>query len=252
MCAQEELLDIKQAAQFLGVSETSLRRWTTSGRLACLRVGQKRERRFRRSDLIGFMEDQPGLAKGGKALGVEDPEVIVGGIPLRLGTHFCGIYSTDEGRVRQAVAFLADGLRSDTVCFVVAETATRRLILDRLGAGYFSLPAMIDDGYLVPSSYAATVAEQIGYWESRFLAALSRGARSLRVVGDLRGGRLMGESPVSLTLEYEREYERLIARRFPVVTLCQYNVDLISGADFRELYRCHPDNFAYPIERLID
>src|SRR5437879_12576237 len=47
MSDQDELLDIKQAAQFLKVSETSLRRWTNAGRLACLRVGRKRERRFR-------------------------------------------------------------------------------------------------------------------------------------------------------------------------------------------------------------
>jgi excisionase family DNA binding protein len=56
---QEDLLDIKQAARYLQVSETSLRRWTNSGQLACLRVGRKRERRFRRADLLAFMEYQP-------------------------------------------------------------------------------------------------------------------------------------------------------------------------------------------------
>src|SRR4029077_13908040 len=53
-----ELLDIGQAAAFLNVSEASLRRWTNSGRLACLRVGRRRERRFRREDLLGFLEGQ--------------------------------------------------------------------------------------------------------------------------------------------------------------------------------------------------
>ena len=59
MSDQEDLWDIKQAARFLQVSETSLRRWTNAGQLACLRVGLKRERRFRRADLLAFMEDQP-------------------------------------------------------------------------------------------------------------------------------------------------------------------------------------------------
>lgn len=59
MSDQEDLLDIKQAARFLQVSETSLRRWTNAGHLACLRLGRKRERRFRRADLLAFMEDQP-------------------------------------------------------------------------------------------------------------------------------------------------------------------------------------------------
>ena len=38
MSEADELLDIEQAARFLNVSETSLRRWTNAGRLACLRV----------------------------------------------------------------------------------------------------------------------------------------------------------------------------------------------------------------------
>ena len=64
MSEADELLDIEQGAKFLNVSETSLRRWTNAGRLACLRVGRRRERRFRRSDLLAFMEDQPA---GGQA-----------------------------------------------------------------------------------------------------------------------------------------------------------------------------------------
>ena len=59
MSHHEDLLDIKQAARFLNVSEASLRRWTNSGRLACLRVGRRRERRFRRDDLLAFAEKQP-------------------------------------------------------------------------------------------------------------------------------------------------------------------------------------------------
>lgn len=62
---EEDLLDIRQAARFLNVSETSLRRWTNSGRLACLRVGLKRERRFRRAHLLAFLEDQPARHSAG-------------------------------------------------------------------------------------------------------------------------------------------------------------------------------------------
>ena len=61
MTDSEQLLDIEQAARFLNVSETSLRRWTNAGRLACLRVGRRRERRFRTADLLSFMESQPAV-----------------------------------------------------------------------------------------------------------------------------------------------------------------------------------------------
>ena len=40
------LLTLEEAARYLGVSKTSLRRWTNDGRLACHRVGVRRERRF--------------------------------------------------------------------------------------------------------------------------------------------------------------------------------------------------------------
>ena len=39
MRRETELLNIKQAAQYLNVSEISIRRWTDAGKLACLRVG---------------------------------------------------------------------------------------------------------------------------------------------------------------------------------------------------------------------
>ena len=59
MSDANDLLDIGEAARFLNVSETSLRRWTNAGALPCLRVGHRRERRFRRVDLLAFMEQQP-------------------------------------------------------------------------------------------------------------------------------------------------------------------------------------------------
>src|SRR6266550_2581325 len=60
-----ELLDIAQAAALLNVSETSLRRWTNSGQLPCLRVGRRRERRFRRGDLMAFMEQPTAAPRSG-------------------------------------------------------------------------------------------------------------------------------------------------------------------------------------------
>src|SRR2546427_10632936 len=90
---EDDLLDIKQAARFLKVSETSLRRWTNAGRLACLRVGRKRERRFRRTDLLAFVEQQP---VAGAALSCLPP------------SHLCGLHSRDVSRGNRAAALLRD------------------------------------------------------------------------------------------------------------------------------------------------
>ncbi len=50
------LLTIDEAARYLSVSKSSLRRWTRLETLACVRVGARRERRFRREDLDRFLD----------------------------------------------------------------------------------------------------------------------------------------------------------------------------------------------------
>jgi excisionase family DNA binding protein len=253
MPATEELLDIKKAALFLHVSETSLRRWTSAGRLPCLRVGLKRERRFRRSDLVAFMEEQPAVLTSERIPRPRGtPANTVGGIEVPVGTHLCALYSSEEGRARQAVAFLADGLRPGHVCFLVGRPPARQQVLDRLVLAIPMLQQSIDKGELVLAEFAATLEEQLAYWEQSFVGALARGAQNLRVVGDLCDSALAEGTPRSTLMDYERNYDRLIAQRFPVVTLCQYPVSDCSGADVLELFRCHANTFAYPIDRLID
>jgi excisionase family DNA binding protein len=46
MTKLKALLTLDEAATYLAVSKTTLRRWTNDGRLACHRVGPRNERRF--------------------------------------------------------------------------------------------------------------------------------------------------------------------------------------------------------------
>src|SRR5437867_11876609 len=146
---QDDLLDIKQAVQFLKVSETSLRRWTNAGRLACLRVGRKRERRFRRTDLLAFVEQQP-VSDGAAAH----------------RSHMCGLYASDLSRVNLAVAFLADGSQPGSVSYLAAGPEARDQILAHLARRRPTLHAAIDAGRLVLSEYAASPPAQLHYWET--------------------------------------------------------------------------------------
>ena len=56
MTDKQRFLTIAEAAEFLQVSETSLRRWTNNGSLRCFRVGGRNERRFLKEDLLAFMQ----------------------------------------------------------------------------------------------------------------------------------------------------------------------------------------------------
>src|SRR5205807_9236411 len=70
MTEKQRFLTIAEAAEFLHVSETSLRRWTNSGNLRCFRVGVRGERRFLVEDLLEFVasgkvqQEPPSTASG--------------------------------------------------------------------------------------------------------------------------------------------------------------------------------------------
>jgi transcriptional repressor of dcmA and dcmR len=237
MSDHEELLDIKQAARFLKVSETSLRRWTNSGQLACLRVGRRRERRFRRKDLLAFAQEQPAGAPAPAEL------------PRTEGSHLCGLYASDLSRVNLAVAFLAEGLQAESVSYLAAEPDARDQIVAHLERRRPSIKEDVEAGRLVLSQYASSAAAQLDFWETAFAGAVQAGARSLRLVGDVSGGLGKRLAPPEL-VEYEQNFET-VRRRFGVDALCLYDVRHSSGLDVLDVLKVHKDVFRYPVERLF-
>lgn len=236
MKAPEDLLDIKQAAALLNVTETSLRRWTDAGRLACLRVGTKRERRFRRVDLLAFLENQPATAAPAGAKGI----TIIGGLPVESGTHLCAFYCSDSARTRLAVGFLADSTSQDSTTVLIGTSHGTREVLAQLGKS-----SRAPDNMTVVE-YRKNGAAQLEMLEGLFVAALRRGYRSMRVVGTEVGPfGSFGE-----LVEYEEGYQRL-SQRFPVVTLCQYDAQKRSGVELCSILSRHADIFRYPVDRLL-
>ena len=50
------MMTLAEAAEMLGVSKVTLRRWTNGNRLRSYRIGTGRHRRFRKRDLLQFLE----------------------------------------------------------------------------------------------------------------------------------------------------------------------------------------------------
>ncbi len=209
-----DLLDIREAAVFLRVSETSLRRWTNAGRLPCLRIGGRRERRFRRADLLAF-------------IGVAPPR-----------NHFCGLYTSDLGRVREAAAFLSAGLQSGARCLLAAEKPLQRDVVAQLDQNRPAIRSDLKAGRLVVAEHRASAAARIEYWQAQIGAAGKSGISRVYIVGDLSGG-AFSRMPFAESLAYEAEYSRSIARAFPVTTLCLYDARKISGLDAAAVIQCH-------------
>ncbi|HEX4629046.1 MAG TPA: MEDS domain-containing protein [Gemmatimonadales bacterium] len=229
---QPELLDITQAAAFLRVSATSLRRWTDAGRLPCFRVGGRRERRFRRADLLAFMESPraPQLD--------HEPR------------HVCGLYQSAAGRERRVARFLADALATGSTCFLAAGPDVSQRVLRRLARERPSVPRDVRMGRLVLSLFRASAATQLKAWERAFAAAVRAGALSLRVVGDVSGGPL-GRRPFREVLDLERAYEESLSSRFPVTSLCLYDAGRLTGVEVARVVELHPYLFRRPAVRLM-
>ena len=112
----QELLNTAEAARFLRVSQASIRRWSDAGLLSSHRVGRRRERRFAESDLVEFLNRSEKQSVAAKP----ETAIHVGGVAIPVPGHLATFYSTDPGRMRLTVPFLADGLRLRQPCFLVA------------------------------------------------------------------------------------------------------------------------------------
>jgi len=218
-----ELLDIAQAAAFLQVSPASLRRWTNAGRLRCYRVGGRRERRFRRADLLAFMESSGGAVS---------PDA---------HAHRCDFYLDAAEREAQAVAFLAVALATGNHCVLVVEPKVGDRILARLGERRPDARDAVETGRLTSTTYVSRVALQMERWQQLFDDVTRAGATAVQVVGDVSGGGLARGGNFPKLLDYERRYEAW-SQSLPITTLCLYDARRLSGVQATRMLNLHHDH----------
>ena len=216
----DDILDIAEAAAFLRVSETSLRRWTNAGVLRCFRIGGRRERRFLRSDLVEYLSRPVAPVAEGHG-------------------HACALYTTPAERERLAGEFLAGGLDAGSTCFLVGDPAARKDTLAWLArhgrAGFVGDRA----GPLFLGRYGESPTEQLNDWSRSFTWATGTGRPSIHAVGDVTGAPFARLLPFDDVIEYEREYDRSLAARFPVATLCLYDARRLSGVEAARVVQAH-------------
>lgn len=249
----EQLLNMKQTARMLNVSAVSLRRWTNAGKLACLRVGPKRERRFRRADLLTFLEAQAAsspIARAQSGLSTVT-QIQVEGVAIDHGSHLCTLYESDLGRVKLAVPFLAGGLEANDVCCLVAAPDTQKAILQHLSAACTRLGEYIDGGRLHVSEGLPSGRAMSERMEEAFFEATRSDRHSFRLLGDMAWALHQGMD-VDELMEFEMRYNHSLARRFPVVALCQYDARKFSGTAILNALKCHQDTFRYPLARFLN
>jgi transcriptional repressor of dcmA and dcmR len=242
------LLNTREAAQFLRVSEASIRRWTDAGLLATQRVGRRRERRFTEDDLRQFMSRgrQDARATRRKA----GDSISIRGVDFAIPSHLATFFASDEGRFRLAVPFLAAGLRAENPCFLMASEAGLRDYAKAFAAEGVDLGAVIESGRLVTQvAPGGSSEEAMAFFERAWGRALEKGPATIRVVGDMAQV-LEAFDSVEDMMAYEETYDR-VTRRYPVASICQYDVRAFSGEGLLRSLKAHPDVFGLGLGNFL-
>jgi transcriptional repressor of dcmA and dcmR len=234
----ERFLTTREAAAFMRVSAASVRRWTDAGILATQRVGRRGERRFTEDDLRRFMT--AGRQEAASAAPTSASAVSVRGVNLPIPSHIATYFASDEGRLRLSIPFLIAGLRAANPCFLVTSDGGFAAYSKALTAQGVEVDAALESGQLtVASGIGGSLGQALSFWEGAWGHALEKGPAVIRVVGDM-ALELQGLGSLDDLMAYEQSYD-LLARRYPVATICQYDVRAFDGVSLLRSLKAHPD-----------
>jgi excisionase family DNA binding protein len=210
----EKLLNVKEAAVFLNVSEMTVRRWTNDGLLKCYRVGGRRARRFKQEDLLEYLKGNVGSYI---SLGIH-------GYAVPDGSHVTHLSLNPEESFDVAVSYVIDGLvNQETVCVVSPDVERKRVIetlkqrdidagaLKKAGRLHFS------HGMDTPLEQARQIADVTGSSQNRF-----------RIFGDMTWAKDKGWLMNDL---HELEKRVNMSQTQGMLFLCQYKLDRFSGEE---------------------
>lgn len=206
----QQLMNVREAAEYLRVSEMSIRRWTNSGALKCFRVGGKQERRFHMADLEDFLKDMH--HRNLRPLGFWD-------LRAQDGAHLTHFYSGKKEALEVSTAYAAEGLkRGERVLAVMPPERSRELManLKRRGIPAKKGRLLLSEGMDSPEAmirYLGSVVEEPGHFR-----LVGDGAWTLRKNWNLEAIKTLEAAGESMDSKAGRLF------------LCQYSLEDFSGA----------------------
>ncbi|MFP4087154.1 MAG: MEDS domain-containing protein [Desulfobacteraceae bacterium] len=220
----EHLLNIKEAARVLNVSEMSIRRWTNSGKLNCYRVGGKRERRFRMRDLEDFLDASQNHS-------LKPPGI--GGHQVPDGSHLTHFYAGKEEAFNVSMPYLLEGIKKGERLLAVMPPGKIRELTETMEEQGHPVGHWLKTGRLSVSTGMDSPEEMV-----RYLVAFAQEAGKFRVLGDMIWTVRKGWDPAALSV-----LEQTPAFMPPVkdgLLLCQYNLEDFTGKTIMMAAETHP------------
>jgi len=224
----DKLLNVKEAAALLNVSQMTIRRWTNAGLLRCFRIGKKLERRFSPQDLQTFIEGEPDPRKKSLTPSVPAAENSVGlgfgNITVPDGTHLTHLYFDLQEALGLQAFFLRQGLENAETVMVVSPDDRKEKLFQTLEQTGLDVMDLMNQNRLHHSSGKNDPAQM-----SAYIAQVASSA--------LRRFRLVGDMSWTITKQWPgkeiRTLEEITNTRMKPehLIMCQYSLKEFSGRE---------------------
>ncbi len=249
MSVTRQLLTIDEAARYLNVSKTSLRRWTNSGRLRCHRVGVRGERRFAVADLEGFLfsarsAEPPSEAerRAVRPIAVLDEAAVHGGV-----RHVCShVRDVDESWRTFLPYFRHHAACGAPVIYIHDETSREQFhhYVRQAGWNPHDLESRgllrlfhSSEAYLRTGSFSAD--GMLAFIRGAIEDARARGHEKALVSGEMTWS-LAGAPGSSEMIAYEERLNDLLLNYPDVTIVCHYSTVRFGAELTLDALRAHP------------
>lgn len=248
MAKLKSLLTLDEAANYLAVSKTTLRRWTNDGRLACYRVGPRNERRFDPDVLDAFVSsgvsETPQLRAptiSGMSAGTNES---VADLASR---HICLFVGRHEERWEAFRPFFLEHYYAGKPTVYIYSASTREEVMEHVGAegldpnelshrGLLTLiPAR--DAYLKNPTF--TPAFMVAFMRLQIIRKRADKHPSHLLVGEMDW--FFSNAPGTESMhEYEAALNDLLVENPQTTIVCQYDLSRFAGVDVMKACCSHP------------
>jgi excisionase family DNA binding protein len=241
MPEKQRFLTITEAAEFLQVSETSLRRWTNNGTLRCFRVGGRNERRFLKEDLLAFMQTID------LQVNVQVPESETYSDTLSVERHICLFFANQEEQWQMMHPYLLEHLRASVPVLYIQDSTPPERIMELLRAEGLLVDDLItrgllkilppEEAYLLTGRFDAQ--RMLAFMESAILGALAAGHDRVFLTGEMTWS-LPNTPGAESMMQYEALLNPLVDKYPGVTIVCQYDLKRFDGPSVLEALLTHP------------
>lgn len=258
----KKLLTIQEAADFLKVSKTSLRRWSNSGRLPCYRVGSRNERRFQLTDLMSCLTDSAQPMQNTNTSYQEDMKGKRDTETIQAPQHISTYYRNESEQWQILEPYLDEHLVDNTRTVYIYNSSEETVTKQFLEHGFNPLDLQqnqtlslipFDQAYLLDGVFIP--ARMLRFWQKAIGQAMMDGIQKILLTGEMDWA-VRGLPGSELLCAYEKELDSFL-KNFPMVTVvCQYPLKEFSGEVIFDSICAHahlslqPASFRNQVKRL--